>query len=206
MTAPIGRLHQIFDDMNDALIYSESFFTIMNATEEIEPSGKFRPEKITGKFEVKNVDFTYPNGTKALENINMEILPEKTIVFVGLSGAGKSTVVNLLVKFYQPHSGEILLDGVPLKDYDTQWLCENIGLVLQKDHIFSGTIEENIRYGNPNASEQDVHNAAKKAFIYEQVGFTQTISFQCFAAFRRPATKDCNCKDVFKKSTDHLFG
>ena len=169
VTAPIGQLHRIFDDMNDAVIYSESFFNVLNADDEKESSGDYKPEKINGKFELKNVDFTYPNGTQALFDVNMEILPNKITAFVGLSGAGKSTVVNLLDKFYQPTDGEILLDGIPLEDYDTRFLRNNIGLVLQKNHIFSGTIEENIRYGNPKASKQEVIEAAKKAYIYDQI-------------------------------------
>lgn len=169
VTAPIGQLHRIFDEMNDAMIYSESFFEILHSENEIENSGNYKPEKIIGKFELKNVDFIYPNGTQALYNVDMEILPNKITALVGLSGAGKSTVINLLDKFYEPNSGEIFLDGINLKEYDTDFLRNNIGLVLQKNHIFSGTIEENIRYGNPNASENEVHEAAKQAYIYEQV-------------------------------------
>lgn len=169
VTAPIGQLHRIFDEMNDAMIYSESFFEILHAENEIENSGNYRPAKITGKFELKNVDFIYPNGTQALYKVDMEILPNKITALVGLSGAGKSTVINLLDKFYEPSSGEIFLDGINLKEYDTDFLRNNIGLVLQKNHIFSGTIEENIRYGNPNASEEEVQDAAKKAYIYDQV-------------------------------------
>lgn len=169
VTAPIGQLHRIFDDMNDALIYSESFFGILNAEEEIESSGNYIPETVYGKFELKNVDFAYPNGTKALFDVNMEIVPNKITAFVGLSGAGKSTIINLLDKFYEPSKGEVLLDGVPLKDYDTHFLRENIGLVLQKNHIFSGTIVENIRYGKPDATEGEIFEAAKKAYIFDQV-------------------------------------
>lgn len=169
VTAPIGQLHRIFDDMNDAMIYSESFFEILNADDEIENSGDYRPEKIMGKFEMKNVDFVYPNGTQALYNVNMTIAPNKITALVGLSGAGKSTIVNLLDKFYEPTKGQILLDGVPIENYDTQFLRRNIGLVLQKNHIFSGTIEENIRYGNPNASKEEVYDAAKQAYIYDQI-------------------------------------
>lgn len=169
VTAPIGQLHRIFDEMNDAMIYSESFFEILQAEKEIENSGNYKPEKIIGKFELRNVDFIYPNGTQALYNVDMEILPNKITALVGLSGAGKSTIINLLDKFYEPTSGEIFLDGIDLKEYDTDFLRNNIGLVLQKNHIFSGTIEENIRYGNPNASEKEVHEAAKQAYIYEQV-------------------------------------
>lgn len=169
VTAPIGQLHRIFDEMNDAMIYSETFFEILNSDHEIENSGTYKPEKIEGKFELKNVDFIYPNGTQALYDVNMEILPNKITALVGLSGAGKSTIINLLDKFYEPTSGEILLDGVPLKEYETKFLRQNIGLVLQKNHIFSGSIEENIAYGNPDASKEEIENAAKQAYIYDQI-------------------------------------
>lgn len=169
VTAPIGQLHRIFDEMNDAMIYSETFFEILNSNHEIENSGTYKPEKIEGKFELKNVDFIYPNGTQALYDVNMEILPNKITALVGLSGAGKSTIINLLDKFYEPTRGEILLDGVPLKEYDTKFLRQNIGLVLQKNHIFSGSIEENIAYGNPDASKEEIENAAKQAYIYDQI-------------------------------------
>lgn len=169
VTAPITQLQRIFDQMNDALIYAEGFFDILDADGEIEESGKFRPRQIEGNFEICNVDFTYPNGTKALHNIDMKIESGKITALVGLSGAGKSTVLNLLVKFYNPDSGTIKLDGVDLREYDTHFLRENIGMVLQKNHIFDGSIEENIRYGNPNATFEDVLDAAQKAYIYDQI-------------------------------------
>ncbi len=167
--APITQLQRIFDDVNDALIYAEGFFGILNSEKEVEPSGDYRPEKIHGKFEIKHVDFTYPNGNQALFDVNMTIDPGKITALVGLSGAGKSTIVNLLDKFYEPQVGQILLDGVDLREYDTQYLRENIGLVLQKNHIFDGTIEENILYGNPNATHEEVVEAAKKSYIYDQI-------------------------------------
>lgn len=169
VVAPISQLHRIFDDINDAIIYAEGFFDILNSDDQIEPSGTYKPEKVEGKFELLGVDFTYPNGTKALHNINMTIECGKITALVGLSGAGKSTIVNLLDKFYEPDCGSIKLDGVDLKDYDTKFLRENIGLVLQKNHIFDGTIEENIRYGKPDATFEEVIDAAKKAYIYDQV-------------------------------------
>ncbi|HCO66361.1 MAG TPA: ABC transporter [Dysgonomonas sp.] len=170
VSAPIRQLHRIYDQMNDALIYSESFFDILNADHEIEETGTYKPAKVRGKFEVRNVNFTYPgNEEETLHNINMQILPDKITAFVGLSGAGKSTLINLLDKFYEPDSGEILLDGVPLRDYDTTFLRKNIGLVLQKNHIFNGTVEENIRYGNPDATHEQIEEAAKKTYIHEQI-------------------------------------
>ena len=167
--APITQLQRIFDDVNDALIYAEGFFGILDAEEEVEPSGNYKPEKIHGLFELKNVDFTYPNGNQALFDVNMTIEPNKITALVGLSGAGKSTIVNLLDKFYEPQAGIITLDGVDLREYDTKFLRENIGLVLQKNHIFDGTIEENILYGKPNATHEEVVEAAKKSYIYDQI-------------------------------------
>ena len=169
VSAPIRQLHRIYDDMNDALIYAEGFFDILHADDEVEETGGYKPDHVDGHFEIHNVDFTYPNGTKALFDIDMDIQPGKITAFVGLSGAGKSTIVNLLDKFYHQDSGQILLDGVPLKDWDTQFLRDNIGLVLQKNHIFDGTIEENILYGNPNATHEQVIDAAKRAYIYDQI-------------------------------------
>lgn len=169
VTAPITQLHRIFDQMNDALIYAEGFFDILNADQEKETGGTYHPEKVKGDFRISNVDFTYPNGTKALHDIDMHIESGKITALVGLSGAGKSTVLNLLVRFYDPDCGKITLDGVDIRDYDIHCLRDNIGMVLQKNHIFDGTIEENIRYGRPGASMEEVEEAARKAYIYDQI-------------------------------------
>jgi ABC-type multidrug transport system fused ATPase/permease subunit len=169
VSAPIRQLHRIYDDMNDALIYAEGFFGILKADDEVEQTGKHHPETVKGNFELKNVDFTYSNGTQALWDVSMRIEPGKITALVGLSGAGKSTIVNLLDKFYQPQQGVISLDGVPLSEWDTEWLRENVGLVLQKNHIFDGSIEENIKYGCPQATHEDVVKAAKQAYIYDQI-------------------------------------
>ena len=169
VSAPIRQLHRIYDDMNDALIYAEGFFGILHADGEVEDTGTYRPQDVKGDFQLSGVDFTYGNGTQALFDVSMHIESGKITALVGLSGAGKSTVVNLLDKFYHPDCGSIQLDGVELSEWDTQWLRENVGLVLQKNHIFDGTIEENIKYGNPNASHEDVVKAARQAYIYDQI-------------------------------------
>lgn len=168
VSAPIRQLHRIYDEINDAMIYSESFFTILEADQEIEPTGQQKPV-IQGQFELKHVDFHYPNGHHALKDISMTIRPNKITALVGLSGAGKTTLISLLDKFYLADSGSILLDGVDLKDMDTAYLRDHIGLVLQKNHIFQGTIEENIRYGKMNASMAEIIEAAQQASIHEQI-------------------------------------
>ena len=167
--APITQLQRIFDDVNDALIYAEGFFSILDSKQDVEASGSYRPERIQGRFELKDVDFTYPNGNQALFGVSMTIEPDKITALVGLSGAGKSTIVNLLDKFYEPQKGTITLDGVDLREYDTRYLRDNIGLVLQKNHIFDGTIEENIRYGKPDATHEEVVEAARKSYLLDQV-------------------------------------
>ena len=168
VSAPIRSLHRIYDEVNDAMIYSESFFNILEADHEIESSGLKKPS-IQGKFTLENVNFYYPNGHHALKNINMEIRPNKITALVGLSGAGKSTLISLLDKFYEPKDGKICIDGIDLQDIDTQFLREHIGLVLQKNHIFQGSIFENIRYGKIDANLEEVIVAAKKASIHEQI-------------------------------------
>lgn len=169
VSSPIRQLHRIYDDMNDAMIYAEGYFEILNADEEAEPNGTVKQTKTSENFELKNVNFTYPNGTQALHNVSMTIENGKTTALVGLSGAGKSTIINLLCKFYLPDDGEILLDGINLNQYDNAYLRNDIGLVLQKNHIFQGSIEDNIRYGNMNASFEEIEEAAKKAYLHEQI-------------------------------------
>lgn len=170
VSAPIRRLHAIYDQMNDALIYAEGFFDILNAKHQVESSGAYRPSHIDGHFQLKDVSFTYPgNATRTLHNIDMEIQPGKITALVGLSGAGKSTLINLLDKFYIPDSGAIILDGVDLQDFDTTCVRNSIGLVLQKNHIFNGTVKENILYGNPDATNEEVIDAARKSYLHDQV-------------------------------------
>lgn len=169
VSAPIRQLHRIYDEVNDALINSEGFFDILEAKEEKEPSGEYVPERFRGEIEVKNVDFFYPNGTQALKNVSLRIEPNKITALVGLSGAGKSTLINLLDKFYAPSSGEILLDGVDLQTYHTPTLRHKIGLVLQKNHIFKGSIAENIAYGKLGATMREIEEAARQAYIHDQI-------------------------------------
>jgi ABC-type multidrug transport system fused ATPase/permease subunit len=169
VSAPIRQLHRIYDQMNEVLTYAEGFFEILDAEDAVEESGELKADKLKGEFVLRNVDFIYPNGNQALWDVNMTIPAGATVAFVGLSGAGKSTLLNLLCKFYQPTRGQIQLDGHDLLDYDTKLLRRSIGLVLQKNHIFRGSIEENIRYGHMRATFDEVVEAAKKAYLHDQI-------------------------------------
>jgi ABC-type multidrug transport system fused ATPase/permease subunit len=169
VSAPIRQLHRIYDEMNDALTYAEGYFQILDANDEIEQGGDLGVSNLKGCFELVDVSFTYPNGTQALHNINMKIPHGATVALVGLSGAGKSTLLNLLTRFYQPTSGKLLLDGKEIAAYETDSLRRKIGLVLQKNHIFKGTIEENIRYGDTGATFPQIEEAARQAYLTEQI-------------------------------------
>lgn len=169
VAAPIRQLHRIYDQINNALTYAEGFFDILEDESQVEDIAGRSSKNLKGHIELKNVDFTYPNGTQALKDVSFTIKPNRITALVGLSGAGKSTIISLLVKFYEPDSGTICLDGHNLADCDTHELRQNIGLVLQSNHIFSGTISENIRYGDMNATDEDIIIAAKKASIHEQI-------------------------------------
>ncbi|GAA3936704.1 ABC transporter ATP-binding protein [Hymenobacter algoricola] len=169
VSAPIRQLHRIYDEMNEALTYSEGFFDILDADDAVEKTGPLLPDGVQGTFDLCNVDFTYPSGIQALHDVCLTIEAGKTTALVGLSGAGKSTIINLLCKFYAPGRGRLLLDGQPLAAYDTHALRHRIGLVLQKNHIFKGTIEENIRYGLMDATLAQIEAAARQAYLHDQI-------------------------------------
>lgn len=169
VSSPIRQLHRIYDDMNDALVYSEGYFDVISADHAIEDRGSVKTPDLDPTFVVRDVDFTYPNGPKALKKVNLTIEKGKITALVGLSGAGKTTLINLLDKFYEPDSGSITLGGIELSQFDTEYLRDNIGIVMQKNHIFEGSIEENILYGRPDATHDEVVQAAKDAYIYDQI-------------------------------------
>ena len=169
VSAPVRHLHRIYDEYSEALTYAEGFFDMIENNTYVVAEGGTKPQKMQGTFEMKGVDFVYPNGKQALKNIALKIEAGKTTALVGLSGAGKSSAMNVLTGFYGPTAGQVLLDGKRLADYDQHWIRQNVGLVMQKNHIFSGTVEENIRYGKLEATFEEIVEAAKKASLHEQI-------------------------------------
>ncbi|ULT24561.1 ATP-binding cassette domain-containing protein [Sphingobacterium sp. E70] len=134
-------------------------------------------------MELRQVFFEYPNGTQALKDVSFAIKPNEITALVGLSGAGKSTIINLLDKFYEPTGGQILLDGVDLANYDTAFLRQHIGMVLQRNHIFKGTIFENIEYGKMGSSREEIVEAAKKPISISRLWSCQKVTIlmrNCF--------------------------
>ena len=121
-------------------------------------------EPITGDIEFRNVSFKYPDSeTYVLENFNLKVKAGTCVAIVGATGAGKSTLVNLVCRFFEPTSGQILIDGRDYRERSYLWLQSNLSYVLQTPHLFSGTIMDNIRYANPQATQAEVIDAAKQA-------------------------------------------
>jgi ATP-binding cassette subfamily B protein len=130
-------------------------------------------EDINGNIEFKNLYFSYKNGQKVFENFNLKVKKGETVALVGETGSGKSTIVNLLCRFYEPSSGEILIDGKDYRERSLLWLQSNIGYVLQSPHLFSGTIRENIRYGKLDATNEEIEAAAKMVNAHEFIMETE---------------------------------
>lgn len=128
-----------------------------------------RPKKIRGEIRFENVSFSYDGTHPVLKNISCTAHPGEAVALVGPSGAGKTTLVNLILRFYAPQSGSIYLDGRDLMTIDPHWLRNQIGVVSQEVFLFNDTIENNIRYGNPSATRERVLSAARRAHIHEDI-------------------------------------
>lgn len=120
-----------------------------------------------GEIRFENVTFDYPDGTRALTGVSFEIQPGTSLALVGSSGAGKSTIADLLMRFYDPGEGRILFDGVDLRELDVRWLRSQIGVVPQQTFLFADTIEENVRIGDPDATDEEVKEALQQANAHE---------------------------------------
>ena len=166
---PIKRLTDFAQQLQDGMTGFERFIEIMDIEPDIVDSENAKDiEDIKGNIEFKNVSFSYNNDEDTvLSNLNLEIDAGKTVALVGPSGAGKTTLCHLIPRFYELKEGEILLDGIDIKDIKLQSLRKNIGLVQQDVFLFTGTVKDNIAYGNPLASDEEIIEAAKKASIHD---------------------------------------
>ena len=132
-----------------------------------DPENPYYPENPKGKVEFKNVDFGYHDNDKILENINFTAEPGSIVGIIGSTGCGKSSLVNLIPRLYDVTNGEVLVDDVNVKDYDIKALRDTVGVVLQKNVLFSGTIKENIRWGKPDATDEEIISACKSAQAHD---------------------------------------
>ena len=161
---PINMISQQMSTIFSALAGAERVFDLMDRDPEIESIGEVHSaENIKGDVVLENVTFGYSPEKTILKNISLYAHPGQKIAFVGSTGAGKTTVTNLLNRFYDIESGKITIDGIDIKEYNLSDLRKNIAMVLQDTHLFTGTIMENIRYGRLDATDEEVIEAAKTA-------------------------------------------
>lgn len=167
---PVLEIARIYTEMIGAQAAAERVMGLLHEKEEIvdtEAEDKEDYGKIHGDVTFENVSFFYKEGEYILKNFNLQVKSGETIALVGETGSGKSTIVNLACRFYEPSEGKILIDGEDYKKRPQSWLHQNIGYVLQAPHLFSGTIKENIRYGKLDATDEDIIEAAKVVHAHE---------------------------------------
>ena len=171
---PIRDVASTFAEMQSAQAAAERVMTLLETEPDIVDSPEveakfgdnFHPKKenwpaLHGDVEFRHVDFQYKEGEKVLADFNLKVKAGETIALVGPTGAGKSTVVNLVCRFYEPTAGQILIDGVDYRERSQLWLQSNLGYVLQEPRLFSGTIRDNIRYARLDATDAEVEAAAR---------------------------------------------
>ena len=166
-TRPFNEITSIISEIQTAIASAKRIFDYLNEKEEPQNSKIVQLDKIEGRVEFKNVYFSYVNNKKFIEKFNLIANPKQNIAIVGKTGAGKTTIVNLLMRFYEINSGEITIDGVNIQNISKEFLRKNIGIVLQDTKLFTGTIKENISYGSPNATDEEIKQAAKMAYAHE---------------------------------------
>lgn len=158
---PINELAQQVTNIMSALAGAERVFNVMDEAEEIDDDKKLVLDKVHGDVLVEGVTFGYNPDKTILKDVSIFAHPGQKIALVGSTGAGKTTITNLITRFYNINKGKITIDGVDIKDISLECLRENIAMVLQDTHLFTGTIMENIRYGRLSATDEEVRQAAK---------------------------------------------
>ena len=166
-TKPFNEISGVVTELQNALACAGRVFALMEEPERRpDPDKPRQPEKVQGAVELRNLFFSYTPEKPLIRDFSLRVKPGQKIAIVGPTGCGKTTLINLLMGFYDPQSGEIVLDGVPTRQMSRKTLRENIGMVLQDTWLQAGTIHENIAMGRPEASRQEVMEAAKQAHAH----------------------------------------
>lgn len=174
-TKPFNEISGVIAEFQNALACAEQFFTFLNETDEkdaVNLSVSAQTESSTQKKDevgdvlIQNVSFSYVPERKLIENFNLHVKQGQRVAIVGPTGCGKTTLINLLMRFYDINSGDIVLDGVPIDEQSRHALRDSYGMVLQETWLKNGTIYENIAFGNPDASMEEIQVAAKKAHAH----------------------------------------
>jgi len=164
---PIRQLADRFNTLQMGIVSTDRILKLLDSDEYTANEGTFSPDHIAGNVEFKNVWFAYNDEEYVLKNINFKVEEGKTIAFVGATGAGKSSIINLLTRFYDVNKGNILVDGVEVHDYELNALRKHIGVVLQDVFLFSDTIENNIRLGDFTITHEKIVEAAKLVGVHD---------------------------------------
>jgi len=168
MIWPVQDLARVYAEMQHSIASAERIFKLIDTPSAVQDRPEaFTAETMRGEIEFDHVDFYYEDRKPILTNFSLKVKPGETIALVGPTGGGKTTIVNLLCRFYEPKNGIIRINGHDYTDYTMQSLQSRVGIVLQTPHLFSGTIRENIRYGRLDASDQEIEQAAKVAGAHE---------------------------------------
>ncbi len=168
MMWPIQDLARVYAELQHAIASGERMFSLMDTVPEVPDSPDAAdPGTIRGDIEFDHVYFTYEDGVPVLTDFNLKITPGETIALVGPTGGGKSTIVNLICRFFEPKKGVIRINGQDYTDFTLHSIQSRVGIVLQTPHLFSGTIRENIRYGRLNATDEDIEKAASMASAHD---------------------------------------
>lgn len=167
---PIRKLGNFTEIFMNGYAGLTRFIDLMRLQPEVkEPAEPVKPDAVRGGISIENVCFTYDDKTSVLDNINLEISEGETVAIVGPSGGGKSTLCQLIPRFYDVDAGCVKLDNVDVRSISKETLRKNIGIVQQDVFLFPGTVMENIRYGRPEATDEEVFEAARKAEIYDDI-------------------------------------
>lgn len=161
---PLNELGFIYNSLMAAIAGSERVFEILDEQDEFRQTHGIS-SSLHGKIEFKGVGFSYTKGVRVLGDIHFTAEPGQKIAIIGPTGAGKTTIINLLSRFYTPDEGQILVDDLPIENYQYDAYIQQLGIVLQDTYLFKGTILENIRYGNPDATDDEVLSAARFALV-----------------------------------------
>jgi ATP-binding cassette subfamily B protein len=173
MMWPVQDMARVYAEMQHSIASAERMFSLIDAVPDVtDKPGAIDPGTIQGDIQFDHVDFYYEEGEPVLSDFNLTVRRGETIALVGPTGGGKSTIVNLVCRFYEPKRGKILIGGRDYTGLTLQAIQSRIGVVLQTPHLFSGTIRENIRYGRLEASEREIEEAARLAGAHE---FIQTL-------------------------------
>ena len=168
MMWPVQELSRVYAEMQQAVASAERFFSLLDTTPEVvDRSGAVDPGTIYEDIAFENVNFYYEPEKPVLKSFNLRVKKGETIALVGPTGGGKSTIVNLICRFYEPKDGVLTIGGRDYTEYTLHGIQSRIGVVLQTPHLFSGTIRENLRYGRLDATDQEVEDAAKLAGAHE---------------------------------------